>query len=94
MTIPQSELERLDSLNQQIERIRAERDLLRESILERHRAGGAVEPGRLGLDIKESRLRLFTYDEMVRICGPEEAERLRDLLVPRIQVNVKIIKSR
>jgi hypothetical protein len=94
MVITQADLGRLASMIEQRRPLNRDFNALRTSILERYRKGASVERGHLDIKFLESEQRQFSFGEVVRILGLQEAERLRGLLTPRVQTTLKVIASR
>jgi hypothetical protein len=92
--ITQADLERLASVIEELKHRKLEHQALRDSILSRYCDGAPVEPGYLKLNVSESKQRKFSFDEVVRLLGKEEAEQLRELLIPKVQFRVSVNKSR
>jgi hypothetical protein len=92
--ITQADLERLAAVNEQQKHLKQEYKALRDSLLERYGEGASVEPGYLDIDVLRSEQRQFSFDALVRILGKEKTEQLRELLTPKTQFRVTVIKSR
>jgi hypothetical protein len=91
--ITQAELERLNQIVRQRDRLEEEYRDMRASILHRYRGGVSVESGRLGLKVWESERSHITRKALLRALGAREAERLIKLLPPTKQTNVKVTRS-
>jgi hypothetical protein len=91
--ITQSELERLEWIVERLKELKAESQALRASIIERYSRGAPIESGGLELRIMESVARHFTNSELVRILGQSETERLKRLLIPKVQTSVRVVRT-
>jgi hypothetical protein len=92
--ITQADLERLASVSEEHKHREREYRALRDSTRARRLEGAPVEPGYLDLTVSKTEQRQFTFDEVVRLLGKEEAEQLRGRLIPKTQFRVSVKKSR
>jgi hypothetical protein len=94
MTIRQIDLERLRRLIRQKDQAHDQYQALRADLIERYLEGAVVEPGHWDLRVTEMEYRQFTQEQLERILGVREAERLKARMTPRKRTTLNVIQSR
>jgi hypothetical protein len=73
---------------QRLQEFQRRREAMRESIVEMMEAGATIEPGMLTANLRSTQQRRFSAEQLERLLGAEEVERLRMRLEPIVAVQL------
>jgi hypothetical protein len=88
--IGQAELEAYRALKDQLDRLKERFQEQRLDLIRRLTDGAPVQPGRLRAVIRDSQQRQLTSTKLAEILGVDEVERLKNLVAPTIQTELRV----
>ncbi len=91
--IPQSKIQELRELKEQVRKIRARHDRLKAEIIEKLRRGIPVQQGSWNVRLITRNNRFLSVKSLLPLFGKAEVERLKNQVQPTISYSVEISET-